>query len=400
MPTSRDLFGPLDPTAPPDTEAEHRALVALGAVPGVGPSAVRALLAGFGAATRVMRASPSALQQVRGIGPQTASAIAAFDDWDAVDRQFARAEQVGACLVAPWHAAFPRRLRQIYDPPAFLWQRGTLAPEDARAVAIVGTRRCTDYGRRQARRFAIALVQHGFTIVSGLAYGIDAAAHRAALDAGGRTVAVLGSGLGRVYPAKHAGLVRQMEDGRGAVLSEYALDAEPDAHHFPERNRIVSGLALGALVVESFEKGGALITARMAVEQGREVFAVPGLADARASAGCNRLIQRGHAKLVMTVEDVLEELNAPPRASSADGVEGPASASGAPNLDARLGALTPDARRLYDALGPDALGPAPVHIDALCRALGLDASTALVRLLELEFAGLVRQLAGKQFCRA
>jgi DNA processing protein len=358
---------------------------------------MRALVAAFGSATAALRAGRSALRQVDGIGAQTAEAVVAFDGHDAVAQQFARAEAMGATLLTPWDDRYPRRLRRIYDPPSYLWMTGALLPEDVRAVAVVGTRRCTDYGRRQARRFATALVRHGFTVVSGLAYGIDAEAHRAALEAGGRTLAVLGSGLARVYPAKHTRLAERIADGRGAVLSEHPLDAEPDAPNFPERNRIVSALSLGTLVVESHAKGGALITARLAVEQGREVFAVPGRADASASDGPNRLIQRGHAKLVLDIDDLLEELNPPPLLTN-NGEAIPDAAPQAPAPD--LTALTPEARTLYDALAPDALGPEPVHIDALCRATGLTPATALVRLLELEFAGLVRQLAGKQFSRA
>jgi DNA processing protein len=371
-----------------DTPAERRALIALSLVPGIGPGRLRALLARFHQPTRVMRAPRSALQQVRGIGPQTADAIRTFDDHAAVDAQWARAEELGATFIPLWDARFPDRLQQIYDPPAYLWMRGTLTEADARCLAIVGTRRCSDYGRAQAHHFAQALVQQGFTIVSGLAYGIDAAAHNGALDAGGRTLAVLGSGVGRIYPQKHTRLAADIA-ARGAVLSEYGLDAAPDAANFPERNRIVSGLTLGTLVVESHAEGGALITARMAVEQNREVFAVPGNAGKRTSRGTNRLIQRGHAKLVLDVDDILEELPvsaAPPdtdEAAPADDTPDPADA------------LTGEAKTLYDALSDT-----PVHIDTLCAETGLSPSTALVRLLELEFKGLVRQLAGKQFRRA
>jgi DNA processing protein len=285
----------------------------------------------------------------------------------------------------PWDNRFPTRLRQIYDPPALLWMRGTLTPADDRALAIVGTRRCTDYGKRQAHRFAQALVQAGFTVVSGLAYGIDGAAHRGALDAGGRTLAVLGSGVNRIYPSKHKRLAQSIIE-QGAVLSEYPLDAPPDASNFPERNRIVSGTTLGTLVVESHREGGALITARMAVEQNREVFAVPGDVGRKAAVGTNRLIQRGHAKLVLDVDDILDELGMEPAAPDATG-EAPDEASTPTSLNAVE-------QRLYEALDSD-----PVHIDTLCADTEIDPSTALVYLLSLEFKGLVRQMAGKQFYR-
>ena len=361
-----------------DEEAEARAIIGLSLVPGVGPGRIRAILARFRSAARAVKASPRALAKVPGIGPQTAQAIAAFDGRPAVEEQLRRAERVGAWLLPLWDVRFPRPLQQIYDPPAFLWVRGELVPEDERAVAIVGTRRATEYGRGVAYDLARALAERGLTVVSGLAYGIDGAAHRGALAApGGRTLAVLGSGVDHIYPGRHTKLAEAIE-GRGALLSEYPMGAEPDASNFPRRNRIVSGLALGTLVAEAYEKGGALITARLALEQNREVFAVPSPVQSRAGAGANRLIQRGHAKLVLDADDVLDEL----------GLADPAATSAAPPPPD----LGPIEEKLYGALGSE-----PVHIDALCAKTGLDASTALVYLLSLEFKGLVRQLAGKQF---
>lgn len=258
-------------------------------------------------------------------------------------------------------------------------------------VSVVGTRRCTDYGRAQAHHFAAELARKGFTVVSGLAYGIDAAAHKGALDVGGRTIAVLGSGVGRIYPPKHTSLADRIAES-GALLSEYALDAEPDAPNFPERNRILSGLSLGTLVVESYAEGGALITARLALEQNREVFALPGAITKDSSRGTNQLIQRGHAKLVMTLDDLLEELPEvtvdAPEEVDAEAVSSPRASKPSPELSG-------DKAVLYEALSDT-----PMHVDALCEETNLDPSTALVHLLELEFEGLVRQLAGKQFRRA
>ena len=372
-----------------DRPQERRALIALSLVSGVGATRLRALLAHFDAPSAVFRASRSALEQVDGVGPQTAEAILTFDDRAAVKREIERAEAVGAELVSPWDARFPDRLREIYDPPGFLWMRGTLPEAETPRVTVVGTRRCTDYGRAQAHHFGAELARRGFTVVSGLAYGVDAAAHKGALDAGGRTVAVLGSGVGRIYPPKHTDLAERIVES-GALLSEYSVDAEPDAPNFPERNRLLSGLALGTLVVESYAEGGALITARLALEQNREVFAVPGNVTKDSSRGTNRLIQRGHAKLVLELEDLLEELPdvtvEAPEDVDADTVAGP---TPSPAED-----LSGDQKVLYEALGDD-----PVHIDALCEDTGLDPSSALVHLLELEFKGLVRQLAGKQFRR-
>lgn len=381
---SDDLFRSPSPSAPNDPDAERRALVALSLVPGVGSGRLGALVGAFGTAEDVLRARPHALAAVPGVGPETARSVAAFDGWIEVDRQMARAERAGATLVTRWDDGYPARLQEIYDAPALLWVRGALTDADHRAVAVVGTRRASDYGRRVAHAFARGLAERGWTVVSGLAYGIDAAAHQGALDGGGRTVAVLGSGVDRVYPARHAHLADEIVE-RGALVSELALGAAPDAPNFPRRNRIVSGLAAGTLVAEAFEEGGALITARLAIEHNREVFAVPAPFDSETGRGCNRLIQRGEAKLVLTVDDVLEELGEAPAAR--------ASAARAP------GAAAPDLGPVEGKLYA-ALTATPVHLDALCTATGYDASTALVYLLGLEFRGLVRQLAGKQFLRA
>ena len=372
-----------------DRAGEQRALIGLSLVDGVGPQLLRALLAAFDTPSAVFRASRSALTRVDRVGDQIAEAILTFDDQAAVDREMERAEELGATLISPWDERFPDRLREIYDPPPYLWMRGTLPEVDRPMVTVVGTRRCTDYGRAQAHHFGAELVRRGFTVVSGLAYGIDAAAHKGALDAGGRTIAVLGSGVGRIYPQKHTALAERITEN-GAVLSEYGLDAEPKSHHFPERNRILSGLSLGTLVVESYSKGGALITARLAVEQNREVFAVPGGVTKDSSRGTNRLIQRGHAKLVMEVEDLLEEL---PDVTVTDPEEVDAetvSAGAGPDPED----LSGDEEVLYNALSDT-----PIHVDELCEETGLDPSSALPTLLELEFKGFVRQLAGKQFRR-
>ena len=377
---TRSLFSE---TTGVDTQAEHRALIALSLVSGVGPGRIRALLARFGSAVVALEASRKALASVPSIGPQTAAAIATFDAHDAVEEQLRRAAQHGVTLVPVWERQFPRLLRQIYDPPAFLWVRGTLAEADQRAVSIVGTRRSSDYGRRMAHDFAFELGQRGFTVVSGLAYGIDAAAHQGALEAGGRTLAVLGSGADRIYPAKHTSLAKEIMQ-QGAVLSEYPLGAAPDAPNFPRRNRIISGLSLGTLVVEAHEKGGALITARMAVEQNREVFALPSAVHSRSGVGTNRLIQQGHALLVLSVDDIIEELGL------AESAHPSTTTPPEPPED-----LHPIERQLYDALEAE-----PQHIDTLCHTTGHDPSTALVYLLSLEFKGLVRQMAGKQFFRA
>ena len=362
-------------------DAERRALVALSLVPGVGSRRMRALMSSMGSAEAVLGASVASLASVPGIGRDLAVQIATADYGEVVEEQFSRAEKANAGIVALGDPNYPFLLRQIHDPPVFLWVRGKLPVSDApaRTLAVVGTRRMSSYGLRVTAELTEALVREGFLIVSGLAYGIDAAAHQAALDARGCTIAVLGSGIDRIYPAQHTRLAEELMV-EGALLSEYALGTAPEGVHFPRRNRIVSGLALGTLVVEAYEEGGALITARLAVEQNREAFAVPGSVHSPASAGVNRLIQKGEAKLVQSVEDILEELDMASKAM--------------PVLMKDISALSPEETTLCRALSTAA---GPLHINTLCLSAGMDPATALVHLLDLELKGIVKQLAGKQF---
>ena len=373
--------------APADPAAERRALVALSAVPGVGPARLRALVSAFGSAGRVVEAPPARLAAVEGVGPATARAIASFDVDAVADEQMARAERCGARLVTFADAAYPEALGRIYDPPSLLWVRGELAPHDARAVAVVGTRRATPEGLRAAHTLGRDLAGERVTVVSGLAYGIDIEAHRGALDGDGRTVAVLGSGVDRIYPSRHRREVERILDGRGAVVSELPLGAAPDAGNFPRRNRIVAGMSVATVVVEAYARGGALLTAMMALEQNREVFAFP-VAVGAEPQGTNEFIRRGFAALATGADHVLADIEAILPAAS-DAAPEPAAAAPLPDD------LTRDERALLEAL--DAT---PTPLDTLCAASGLDTSTALVYLLQLEFRGLVRQLAGKQFYRA
>ncbi|HXG59922.1 MAG TPA: DNA-processing protein DprA [Planctomycetota bacterium] len=252
------------------------------------------------------RLSRRDLERIPGVGPVTARALLEAPD---PGPELELAERRKIAILPCTSPEFPPALRALYDHPLVLYRRGELREEDALAVGIVGSRRCTDYGRRQAARFARELAAQGLTIVSGLARGVDTAAHRGALQArGGRTLAVLGSGLLRIYPPENA---RLLEDicARGAALSEFPLTSGPRTENFPRRNRLISGLSLGILVVEAAERSGALITADWALEQGRDVFCVPGSVESPLSRGCHRLIQQG-AKLAAHPEDVLEEIPA------------------------------------------------------------------------------------------
>ena len=372
---SRSLF-PENPSRLDEAEA----LVALSLVPGIGPSRIRALITAMGGAAAVFRVGEADLSRVPGIGPATARAIRSFQDFGAVRDQLARAKRLGARLVASSSTEYPALLRQTYDHPPFLWVRGRLRAEDEHAVAVVGTRRPTDYGSRVTRGLAADLARAGITVVSGLAYGVDVLAHRAALEAGGRTIAVLGSGVDRIYPGHHARLAGEIVQN-GALVSEFPMGTAPDAPNFPRRNRLISGISLGTLVVEAFATGGALITAREALDQNREVFAVPAAIDNDAGRGTNQLIRDSQAKLTTCVEDVLVEL----------GLEHLVPPS---SPEARREPLSAQEQRIYDALTDQ-----PAHVDLLCERIGEPPALVLAHLLSLEIKAYVRQLPGKNFIR-
>jgi DNA processing protein len=359
---------------------ERDARWACGLLPQLGGVAVQGLIAAFGSMSQAWAASPAALQQAAGIGPAIARAMREFP-WQHMLRQDqARVVEARVAVVVWGDAEYPARLQAIASAPPVLYLRGTLGPEDDAAVAIVGSRRATAYGEETARELARELGRRGLTIVSGLARGIDAAAHRGALEVGARTVGVLGSGLDQIYPPEHVGLAADVASA-GAVCSEFPLGTPPLRLHFPRRNRIISGLSLGVVVVEAGVESGALITAHHALEQGREVFAVPGRVHARYSEGCHRLIKAG-AKLVENWEDVLAEL--------------------VPNLKARRRRpaepppphLTEDERRVYNLLADG-----PQHIDAVIVQSGLGGGRTASVLVGLEMKGIVRQLKGKVFER-
>lgn len=284
-------------------------------------------------------------------------------------------------LVACTCPAFPDALRSIADSPVLLWYQGDMGCLDQPAVAVIGSRAASEYGRRVSTMLAGELAALGLTVVSGAAYGIDAAAHRGALAAGGKTAAVLGCGVDIAYPRTHADLLREIA-GQGVLVSEYPLGTRPEGFRFPARNRIISGLVQGVVVVEATEKSGSLITARLALDQGREVLAVPGRIDSPKSAGTHRLIQQG-ARLVQTVQDILDELSWSGRLTSADAVA---------EREVVRPALTPGEQLLLDNLDTY-----PCDIDTLVRQTGLPVSEIHVLLLQLELSGLIRQLPGKLY---
>jgi len=298
------------------------------------------------------------------------------------DEEAAQLTRAGISALCWRDAAYPSRLKEIDDKPPVVYVRGELRPEDEWAVAIVGTRKATPYGRQAAEHFATDLARQGITIVSGLALGIDAVAHRAALAAGGRTIAVQACGLDIVYPPQHVRLAQEISE-RGAVLSDYPPGTKPRSEYFPRRNRILSGLSLGVLVVEGDVTSGALITARRALDQNREVFAVPGSIYAPGYRGVNKLIQAGEAKLVMTAADILEELNLTMTTTDHQ-------------LELREAMpVDPTEARLLRLLTAE-----PVHIDEVQRASGLPISDVSSALAMLELKGMVRQVGPMSFIRS
>lgn len=362
-----------------------RDLVCLTMVPGVGPLTSRALLDRFKTATKVLQAPIASLREVAGVGPRLAARIArARRDLDpAAELELCRRH--GVELVPLGHAHYPPPLLTIPDPPLLLYQQGTYEPGDQIAVALVGSRRSTPYGVRVAERLASSLARVGVVVVSGLARGVDAAAHRGAIKGGGRTIAVLANGLAQIYPPEHTDLARQIA-GSGALLSEMPMTQQPLAGLFPQRNRLISGLSLGVVVVEATPRSGSLVTARHATEQNRDVFAVPGPVDSLSSQGCHRLLRDG-AKLVETVDDILEEIG--PLAHEVRPTEASTPIRNAVELT-----LSEHERALLGRLGD-----VPTSIDELILQTGLTAAQVMATLSVLEMRRLVRRLSGQQFIR-
>jgi DNA processing protein len=376
---------------PPVTADDLVDHVRLACLPGIGPRLRRRLLDRFGSPRAIFAARVTELAAVDGVGRRLAAEIPALATAPTADEVLTLCRREGVDIVVEGASGYPPLLSRIDDPPGLLFVRGALEPCDSLAVAIVGARHATAYGLKVAEQLGGSLARAGYTVVSGLARGIDAAAHRGAVAAGGRTLAVLGSGVLNVYPPEHGDLARRVIDA-GAVMSEQPPLAEPQPGTFPQRNRIVSGLSLGVVVVQAAERSGALITARLAGEQGREVFAVPGPVDCRVSRGCHGLIRDG-AKLVESVDDILEELG--PLFETATTSQGRTVHSPA---ELQLDDVERRVLEACDALADAASGAA--MIDGIVDSSGLATSQVLATIGALEMRRLIRRLPGGRITRA
>ncbi|HEX8650109.1 MAG TPA: DNA-processing protein DprA [Pyrinomonadaceae bacterium] len=375
-----------------------REWIALNMTPGIGPRAAAKLLERFGSAEAVFNATRAELEQLR-LRPEAIESIRARDLYERAQQEIGRVREMGADILLLDDGVYPALLREIFDPPITLYVKGAwTACLEQPCVAMVGSRRCSTYGLNAATMLARDLAERGVTIISGLARGIDAAAHRGALEAGGRTVAVMGTGLDQVYPRDHKKLVEEILVRGGAIVSEFPLETPPAPQNFPYRNRVISGLSLGVLIVEAAENSGSLITARMAMEQNREVWAVPGNITSRNSFGTNYLIKGAGAKLVQQWQDVASEL--PPEIAAR--LLPPANEKQKQSEQAmveQLRLVPDDLSATEDTVLRLLSSDEATHIDALAEASRLSIPELTGALLGLEMRELIRQLPGKCFVR-
>lgn len=353
-------------------------------IDGIGSGKILNLLSKFESLDNLINASFSSLKKTEGISDNLAlRIIKQIDDYHnffkKIETEFEFLEKNNIEWMSFWSENYPQRLKNIYSPPIILYYKGKLTESDFLSISIVGTRTPTPYGKAMAERFSRELAENGLTVVSGLARGIDSIAHRSALNQGGRTLSIVGSGLDIIYPPENRKLFNDITDN-GAVISEFKIGTKPDAQNFPKRNRIISGISLGTLVIETNVTGGALQTAGFALNQNREVFSIPGNLSVPQSAGTNLLIQRGEAKLVTNCEDILVELNLKILPEVGKNIPKP-----------------PDDLNLFEQKIFDVLSEKPKHIDKIATETNIMSSECLVHLLSLEFRELVKQLPGKSF---
>ncbi len=361
-----------------------RHILQLMTIPGVGPGRIKNLVDYFKDTELIFRATPYELMKVEGIDKGLAKKIFEMRGQNSkfADEQISKVEKLKAKIITLWDSDYPELLRKIYDPPVILFVRGDLNEKDRYSIAIVGTRTPTNYGRQICEKFATELARMSLTIVSGFARGIDTIAHLSALKAGGRTIAVLGSGVDYIYPPENRKIVNEVLSN-GAIISEFPMGTKPDAMNFPKRNRIISGMSVGVVVIETSKTGGAMITAEFANDQNRDIFAVPGNINSIKSQGTNFLIKQSKAKLVEAVEDIIEDLRP---------LIQPILKSEPPKPKVELNVFE---AKILDVLSAEE----PLHVDKIAEITGLSVTDTLVHLLSLEFKDLVRQLPGKLFLK-
>lgn len=366
----------------------YRALIALKLIPDLGPLRIKKLLEATttGNAADVFQLGKRELHRIDRIGVQIAQAILSFGEWSKADKILAQTYKTDTELVAVRDPEYPELLKHIYDPPPLLWVKGNRQILNHPGIAVIGTRNPGKYGLQEARKWSKKICESGLSVNSGLAYGIDSAAHAATVKRGGRTIAVLGSGIDVIYPAKNVQLAKSIIEKGGALISEYMPGTKPEAAHFPERNRIVSGMSHGVLVVESGVKGGSMITARCALDQNREVFVIPHQADNVRGQGGNYLIKTGQGKLIQTMQDILDEISV-----EIDPDDKVLSLDRA-GLAWRQLKLNPDAQKICEILEDGEL-----HIDVLSDLTGNHPYELMSDLLELEMEGAIKQRAGNYF---
>jgi DNA processing protein len=355
--------------------------IALRFVFGIGNINYKNLINHFGSPEKALQATADELAQVEGITSRAIESIRNFKPGTEIEHEIELIGRKSVTIITLNDPAYPENLKNIYDPPPFLYVKGSITKNDDNAIAVVGSRNASEYGISATERISRELARSGLTIVSGMARGIDSTAHYGALSVNGRTIAVLGSGIDVVYPPENRKLYESIAE-HGAVISEVPIGTEPNAYNFPARNRIISGLSLGVLVVEASLKSGSLITARLALEQGRDVFAVPGNVHSYKSKGTHRLLKEG-AKLVESAQDIRDEIRVNASAAGADEKQ----------PDATID-LNPDSRSVYQLLHEE-----PVHIDELIAQTGFTSSKVSAILLDLELDELIKQLPGKRFAK-
>ena len=375
---AKDLFSD-DESPLPDADRDLIDVLRLNLVPGLGPRTYQLLLEYFGSPREILNASVSKLQAVQNVGPKLAMSIVTHGTEAAAREELARTRAAGVSLLVRNQPGYPAALGRIPDPPTVIYCTGTLVEADGLALGVVGSRHCTAYGRQQTKRLAQGLARVGITVVSGLARGIDAEAHRGALEAGGRTIAVCATGMNMVYPPEHVELAADVAK-QGCLLTESPMDQTPKSGLFPQRNRIISGLSLGVLLIEAGRSSGALHTARHAMEQNRDVFALPGRVDSEASLGCLDLIRDG-ATLIRDLDDVLNALGplvAPVQRTPEETVRKPAELT-----------LSDQERMILNLVHSESTA-----VDEVIRATNIEASRVLSTLTVLEMKRLIRRLPG------